>query len=228
MRLPITEYGRKDLAIATIATAVLVAAFVWIARGWPAAWVLAGLLVVVWLLLVNFFRDPEREIPAGEFLIRSPADGVVQDLAEIDEPRFLQSRATRLGIFLSPIDVHVNRMPLDAKVVQVIHTRGRMLRAYDPLAITENESAAVCLEVLGGRAKMVVRQVTGAVARRIVCPVQPGDVLRAGQRYGMIKLGSRTEVIVPASVTVRWHVAIGDRVKGGSTILGTILPEGSA
>lgn len=222
MRLPFTPYGASDLAIATVACLGTIGVCAWLAPQAPWLWAVAGLAFAVWLLLLNFFRDPERVVPQGPLLLIAPADGVVQDLEDVDEPRFLGGRASRLGIFLSPIDVHVNRMPMACTVRDVDHRKGKMLKAYDPRAITENESCAVGIEVLGGRARMIVRQVTGAVARRIVCPAKPGDRFEAGQRYGMIKFGSRTEVWVPKSLGVRWKVAIGDRVKGGSTVIGTV------
>lgn len=224
MRLPFTSYGAADLAIATIACLGTIAVAVWLAARWDAAWLwaVAGGAFVVWLLLLNFFRDPDRETPQGPLLLIAPADGVVQDLTDVDEPRFLGGRASRLGIFLSPLDVHVNRAPMAGTVAEVVYTKGKMLKAFDPLAITENESCAVGMEVLGGRGRIVVRQVTGAVARRIVCPLKAGDRLEAGQRYGMIKFGSRTEVWVPAGLRVRWSVGVGDRVVGGRTVIGTV------
>lgn len=229
MRLPFAAYGLADLAIATVLCVGGAALAAWGAVSWPAyavfLWAACALLVAVWLLLVNFFRDPERATPQGDLLVIAPADGVVKDIGDVDEPKFLGETASRIGIFLSPLDVHVNRMPMACEVVQVIYVKGKMLRAFDPLAITENEAASACISVLGGRAKMVVRQVTGAVARRIVCPVRPGDRFGAGERYGMIKLGSRTEVWVPKSVPVRWSVAVGDRVRAGETVLGVLEPR---
>ena len=224
MRLPITEYGRRDLLVATLVCGALAVPPLWFASDLPWLALLAAVPIAVWLLLVNFFRDPERRVPQGERLILSPADGRSADLEEVDEPEFLGGRALRLGIFLSPLNVHVNRAPMDCRVVQVDYRRGAMHKAYDPRARTENEAAALRLEVDGGRARMIVRQVTGALARRIVCPVQPGARLRAGERYGMIKLGSRTEVWVRADQAVVWRVRIGDTVKGGLTVLGELGP----
>ncbi len=225
MRLPIATYGRRDLLLSTVLCGAAVAACAVFADGRPWLWLVAAVPFVLWLLLVNFFRDPERTPPQGERLIVSPADGTVTDLEEVDEPEFLGGRAIRLGIFLSPLNVHVNRAPMDCEVVQVEYRRGAMHKAYDPRARTENEAASIRLAVLGGRVRMIVRQVTGAVARRIVCPVTPGTRLQAGDRYGMIKLGSRTEVWLAADQPVRWQVAIGDTVKGGLTVLGELLPS---
>ena len=229
VRLPFTRYGAVDLALSTAAWAAVVAFSVAVADRWPALWAVGAVATGVWALLLNFFRDPERIVPSGEGLLVSPADGRVTDIVDVDEPQILRGPATRLGIFLSPLDVHVNRMPIAGRVTQRVETRGKMLRAYDPLAATENQSCAVGLEVAGGHL-VVVRQVTGAVARRIVCPVRPGDRFRAGERYGMIKLGSRTEVWVPKSLCVKWSVSVGDRVLGGATVLGVVegLPREAA
>lgn len=228
MRFPFATYGRFDLALSTVICLGIAGTCGALAGsvGW-ALWIPAALALAVWLILVNFFRDPERTTPKGEFLVVAPADGVVKDIGDVDEPKFLGETASRIGIFLSPLDVHVNRMPMDCTVVQVIYVKGKMLKAYDPLAITENEAASACIEVLGGRTRMIVRQITGAVARRIVCPVKPGERYGAGQRYGMIKLGSRTEVWVPKSTPVRWNVKVGDRVRAGETVLGVLEPSGS-
>jgi phosphatidylserine decarboxylase len=222
MRLPFTPFGAADLVLSTAACLGTIAVCAWLADRAPWLWAVAGIAFLVWLVLLNFFRDPERETPQGRLLIVAPADGVVQDLEEVDEPRFLKERASRLGIFLSPLDVHVNRMPMDCVVRERHYQKGKMLKAFDPRAITENESAALGIEVLDGRGRMIVRQITGAVARRIVCPPEPGERFRAGQRYGMIKLGSRTEVWVPRSLNVRWTAKVGDRVVGGVTVLGTV------
>ena len=229
MRFPFATYGRFDLAVSTVLCLGIAAACGALAGsvGWW-LWIPACAALIVWLILVNFFRDPDRTTPKGELLVIAPADGVVKDITEVEELKFLGERANRIGIFLSPLDVHVNRMPMDCTVVQVIYVKGKMLKAYDPLAITENEAASTCVEVLGGRSKMIVRQITGAVARRIVCPVKPGERYSAGQRYGMIKLGSRTEVWVPLSMPVRWNVKVGDRVRAGETVLGVLAPPGGA
>jgi len=228
VRLPIAVWGRRDLLLASLVLLPLAAAGAWMAGAAPAFrwfwWAAAAVALVLWLLLVNFFRDPERSPPAGDGLIVSPADGTVTDLEEVDEPEWIGGKAVRLGIFLSPLNVHVNRVPMDCEVRQVDYRRGAMHRAYDPRARTENEAAALRLTVLAGRVPMIVRQVTGAVARRIVCPVEPGTRLRAGERYGMIKLGSRTEVWLPADAAVTWRVGIGDAVKGGLTVLGELAP----
>lgn len=223
MRFPFATYARKDLFCLSGACMVLGAAAGWGAVAVsPWLWPVAGAFAAVLALVVNFFRDPDRETPGGADLVIAPADGVVKDIEEVVETSFLGGPGSRIGIFLSPLDVHVNRMPMDCKVSRVEYRRGKMLRAFDPLAITQNESCAAMIEILGGSGRMIVRQVTGAVARRIVCPIEPGDTFRAGERYGMIKFGSRTEVWVPAALKVRWKVSVGDRVVGGRTVLGIL------
>lgn len=219
MRLPFASYGRFDLWLSTVLFLGLAAAVLLLAPAAWWAWLVAATAVVVWLLLVNFFRDPERRIPAGEHLLLSPADGTVQDVEVVHDPTYLDEPVTRVGIFLSPLNVHVNRMPMRCRVEQVFLRKGKMLRAFDPRAITENESAALLLSCRDGAVRMLVRQVTGAVARRIVCPVEAGSEYAAGERYGMIKLGSRTEVWLPQSVAAEWKVKVGDKVVGGETVL---------
>jgi len=222
VRFPFATYARKDLYCLSAICAGAAAASAWFAQETPAVWLLVATFVVCLVLVVNFFRDPERTIPEGAMLVISPADGTVQDLEDVEEPEFLGGTASRIGIFLSPLNVHVNRMPMDCAVARVEYRKGKMLRAFDPAAIQENESCAAMIEVLEGRGRLIVRQVTGAVARRIVCPISPGDRFDAGQRYGMIKFGSRTEVWVPAGLKIRWAVSIGDKVKGGETVLGVL------
>lgn len=226
MRFPFATYGRKDLFGLSFLCLAALAPCLWFGGEWPILYAVAAVPFVLLLLVVNFFRDPERTTPQGALLVVAPADGVVKDIEDVQEESFLGGTASRLGIFLSPLDVHVNRMPMDCTVAQVVYRKGKMLRAFDPLCITENESCATFIEVLGGRGRLIVRQVTGAVARRIVCPVQPGERYAAGQRYGMIKFGSRTEVWVPAGLQVTWNVKIGDRVRAGETVLGTVVDPG--
>ena len=227
MRFPFATYGLKDLFGLSFICLAALAPCLWFGAEWPILYAVALIPFAFLLIVVNFFRDPERTTPQGPLLIIAPADGVVKDIEDVEEPTFLGGTASRLGIFLSPLDVHVNRMPMACTAAQVVYRKGKMLKAYDPLCITENESCATFIEVLEGRGRLIVRQVTGAVARRIVCPVQPGDTYAAGQRYGMIKFGSRTEVWVPEHLQVSWSVKIGDRVRAGETVIGTIVDPGA-
>src|SRR5262249_44299809 len=145
--------------------------------------------------LLNFFRDPQRRATGGEDELVSPADGLLADIVEVDDPD-LGARCRRIGIFLSVFDVHVNRVPCTAEVTGVVRRAGGFLDARHPRASSDNEAATLLLRRPDGR-RLAVRQITGAIARRIVCPAQPGDRLLRGERYGMIRFGSRTELVVP-------------------------------
>ena len=168
------------------------------------------------LASLGFFRDPERAVPAVGAAALSPADGRVTSVDEAMDP--FVGAAVRVSIFLSPLDVHVNRAPIAGFVADTKYTRGRFVAAYDPQAGEVNERCAVHIQ--GDAARVTVVQVAGVVARRIVCRVSRGDKLEAGERFGMIRFGSRTDCYMPRATTV--HVARGDRVMGGVTVLGTL------
>jgi len=181
--------------------------------GWPAV---AGILAAVALAFLAFFRDPERTAPALPGAVLAPADGKVMGIAEVED-RWV-GRAVRLSIFLSPLDVHVNRAPAAGLVRDVEYVPGRFLAAYKPEASEQNERCTVALEA--DVARLSVRQISGVLARRIVCRARPGDKLQAGQRYGLIRFGSRTDLLVPAGTELR--VQVGDRVRGGETVMGVL------
>lgn len=211
MRIPLTPHGARELVLFG-GGALLLAALLFLAH--PA---LALPFVVLAAFVFSFFRDPERKPPPGADAALAPADGTVTDIEEVEEPHFLGGRALRIGIFLSVFDVHVNRAPLDGRVKGVRYSPGRFLDARDPLCKSENESNLVGLE--GARGPFAVRQVAGLIARRIVCPVKEGDPVARGQRMGMIKFGSRTELLVPAGARVKVETAVGRKVRGGETVL---------
>lgn len=162
-----------------------------------------------------FFRDPERTPPPGEHLVVSPADGRVLEVVEEREERFLSAPVTRISIFMSPLDVHVNRSPVAGAVALVRHTAGKFRAAFHDKASLDNERNAVVLES-AGRQYLVV-QVAGALARRIVCRRRVGDRLARGERFGMIMFGSRVDLFLPAGVVPR--VAKDDRVRAGVTVV---------
>ena len=166
------------------------------------------------LASLGFFRDPERETPAIPGAVLSPADGRVMSVDELDD-QFV-GPSVRVATFLSPLDVHVNRAPIAGLVVAVTYSRGRFLAAYQAEAGQANERCVVNLQ--GDSIRVTVVQIAGAVARRIVCRVGPGDKLSAGERFGMIRFGSRTDCYMPRGTPV--HVHAGDRVTGGVTVLG--------
>ena len=168
------------------------------------------------LAALGFFRDPERDVPLVPGGVLSPADGRVLSVDEVDD-RFV-GRAVRVAVFLSPLDVHVNRSPIAALVAGTTYSRGRFLAAYRAEAEDANERCALHLQ--GETARVTVVQIAGVVARRIVCRVAPGDKLTAGERFGMIRFGSRTDCYMPRGTDVR--VRAGDRVTGGVTVLGML------
>lgn len=173
----------------------------------------------IWSVLVVyvfwFFRDPERETPPDPALVVAAADGKVSDIVEIEETEVLKRRMKRVGIFLSVFDVHTNRAPIDGTVSYSNARVGQFLDARHPEATTLNACRTWAFE--GQHTTLVVRQITGAIARRIVAWSRVGDRLAKGERFGMIRFGSRTEVYLPLDATVL--VKEGDRVKGGATVI---------
>ena len=189
-----------------------------------AGWFLTPWLPLLFLLLIlstlAFFRDPDRATPAEPNLVVAAADGMVTDIVEVDENEFLKNRSRRIGIFLSIFDVHTNRAPIDGRIIYRQHRPGLCLDARRPESSEKNESMTWAFE--NSRVTIVVRQLTGAIARRIVAWSQVGDELKKGDRFGMIRFGSRTEVYLPLAATVL--VKMGDHVSGGLTIIAR-LPE---
>ena len=182
-----------------------------------AGWVPLGIILgLIGLAVAGFFRDPERQAPAAEGLVVSPADGKVVSVARVagDSP-FLGS-ATRVSIFLSPLDVHINRTPVDGKIAKIQYQRGKFLAAYKEEAAERNEQNALSIIDREGRTFGVV-QIAGVVARRIICRAKQGDQLARGERFGLIMFGSRTDTYLPEGCRV--EVTEGQRVKGGETIL---------
>ena len=176
---------------------------------------LALLSVLLFFCTLVFFRDPERTVPADPNLIVAAADGTVMDIIESDENQVLKTKTRRVGIFLSILDVHTNRAPIDGKVTYRRHQEGLYLDARRPDCSEKNESMTWAFE--NPRVTIVVRQITGAIARRIVAWSQVGDELKKGDRFGMIRFGSRTELYLPLNAEVL--VKVGDHVFGGSTIV---------
>jgi phosphatidylserine decarboxylase len=183
-----------------------------------AGWIKTALgLAALAAFMAFFFRDPERAAPTTPRAILAPADGKVMAVGPVADDPFV-GPAQAVSIFLSPLDVHVNRSPLAGLVVGVEYRPGAKLAAYRAEASEQNERTSISIQ--GDGARVVVRQIAGVLARRIVCRVQPGDRLASGQRFGLIKFGSRTDLIVPA--TARLQVKTGDRVRGGETVMGVL------
>jgi phosphatidylserine decarboxylase len=232
MRIPLTRYGLPQVVIyPSIILAVAVVCVVFAVRypadqgvavSWvaSAAWMAEGALLALLAWSLSFFRDPRREIPRDEKLLLAPADGTVRDIETVDEPQFIGGPALRIGIFLSIFNVHINRSPCDAKIEKITYHRGRFVNAMNPLAGKVNESNDVAMaRTRQPNDRLLVRQVSGAIARRIVCAARVGQPLAAGEQFGMIKFGSRTELYVPAGEYMECTVRIGDKVKAGITPL---------
>ena len=226
-RIPFARVGLAELFVFSVLTFGAGALLLWLAESmiWSRLahailWVAGLASLVVGGLIVWFFRDPERALPAGEGLVVSPADGTVVLVEEIEYDEFLGGPAILIGIFLSIFNVHMNRSPVAARVIGLRYRKGKYLNAMRPESARENEQLAVRVE--GEEAphrRMIVRQITGAIARRIVCWVKPGDVLGAGERFGMIKLGSRTELVLPKEDGLKILTMVGEKVRAGSSIL---------
>lgn len=173
---------------------------------------------IITLFMLFFFRDPERITLEGRGIFYAPADGKVVFIKEIEENEVLHKRALEVSIFMSPLNVHVNRSPCEGTVKDVKHYRGKFLPAFKHHASLLNEHVTMVVETENGI--VVVRQVAGYLARRIVCRAKPGDLLRQGQRYGIIKFGSRLDVFMPLNTEIR--VKLHDKVRAGETMLGII------
>ena len=192
---------------------LVVAVIVYFGTHWISLTAIPFLLAVFFLI---FFRDPEREIPAGPGLIVSPGDG------KVEEAEWIETTAGarfRVSIFLSVFDVHVNRVPISGKVTLMEYREGQFLNAMSPESAILNEQTLIVIE--DGQNSVSFKQIAGLLARRIICDVKTGDVVQRGQRMGMIKFGSRVDVLMPADVELR--VKPGDRVQGGVSVLG-VLP----
>lgn len=188
------------------------------ASGLSALAYLGGAAGVCFLAVCFFFRDPERVIPAGEGVVVSAADGRVVGIREVSRDREGGLSGIQVSVFLSVFDVHVNRIPFSGRVRAVQRRPGRFLLAFQERASAENEQVAV--EIEGAGRTLAVKQIAGFVARRIVCHAAEGAQVRRGERFGMIKFGSRVDLILPPDSEVR--VRVGDRVRAGETIIGVV------
>ena len=184
--------------------------------GWTVVAVVAGGLTV---FTAWFFRNPTRVIPQGPGLVVAPGDGTVIAIEEEFEPRFIKDRSVRLSIFLNVFDVHVNRIPCEGVVEDIQYQPGAFLVASKPEATLKNEQNALFLRTAQG-ARVLCVQVAGLIARRIVCWLSPGDRVARGERFGLIRFGSRMDTFLPLGTILK--VAVGDRVKGGETIVGVL------
>ena len=228
--MPLTPYGLREWLTITVIAAVIGGAAALL--GW---WWALVVVVVVWLALLSFFRDPIRRLPRdlapGDML--SPADGVVSAIERVENHDATGGPAVVVRIFLSVLNVHVNRAPCDGVVGEITYTPGKFLNAQTAESARVNENNLFTMHIgghvgghIGGNGapeeRIGVRQISGMIARRIVCPLAPGDRLERGGKFGMIKFGSTAELILPRPDDVQVHVAVGQRVRGGLTVLATL------
>src|SRR5882724_558541 len=211
----VTRHGAREMLIGSVVLAAVAVGLGYV------FWPLALLIVPVLIWLFAFFRDPERPIPADQDIMVCPADGTVSDISEIPHDELLGGPAVRVGIFLSVFNVHINRAPCDAVVIKHIYKKGKFINAMrHQLASDENESNTI---LLGAPTKekpvAVVRKIVGLIARRIIFSADTGDVLRRGQRIGMIKFGSRTELTVAKWLEPQVQVTVGQTVRGAADVI---------
>ncbi|MBN1346972.1 MAG: phosphatidylserine decarboxylase family protein [Phycisphaerae bacterium] len=214
MRIPLTSDGWREMTVATILLGAATAALAW----WY--WPLAVAPIIVWLWAISFFRDPHRAVPGEPGILVAPADGKVTEIVDLDHDDDIGGPARRVSIFLSVFNVHINRSPCAARVRSIQYRRGEFVNAMRSDSSHRNEANTLVLDGADGApSTIVVTQIAGAIARRIVCHAKTGDPLGAGQRFGMIKFGSRTELTIPKRDGDRVVVRLGQAVRAGETIM---------
>ncbi len=209
-----TKEGYKFLIPALLVSLILFA--VWAVSSLLVLFLLAVALFLVSLFVLFFFRDPDRQTPEGQNLILSSADGKVIAIKPVDGLDFLEGKGTLVSVFMSVFNVHVNRAPVSGQVKFCEYNPGRFLPAFKDKASLENEQTRVGLESEHG--KIILKQIAGIIARRIVCRIKPGDRVEKGQRFGMIQFGSRVDLFLPQNVQIR--VQLNQKVRAGETVIG--------
>ncbi len=213
--------GVREILIGTATLGASGGVCVWAAISFSCWWwIPAIILLVLWVFVLAFFRDPEREIPGEPGVLVAPADGKVTEVSRLDSYEGIDGPALKISIFLSVFNVHINRAACDGRVVRTTYKPGEFLDVRHPECGIRNEWNTIVFDAggsLGG--PVVIRQIAGLIARRIVCNVAQGDTVRRGQRIGMIKFGSRTDLVVPAESGLTPAVQVNDVVKAGTTIM---------
>jgi len=223
MRIPLTKYGWPQMIVFPLAILLLMGVLPLLALTFFESWiviVVEAVLFAVLVCILMFFRDPQRVCPTDRNLLLAPADGKVTDIERLEAHDFIGEPALRIGIFMSIFNVHINRAPCNVRVETITHKEGRYRNAMNPQSGQVNESNTLNLiRTDRPKDKLVVRQISGAIARRIVCGTTEGDELSAGRKFGMVKFGSRAELYAPARVELECLVHVGDKVKAGVTPL---------
>lgn len=231
MRIPLTRYGLPQVAVFPLILVAAMVIYFWLARRFlqPACacpittlmvWLPEVILLVVLVWVFSFFRDPARLCPQDANLLLSPADGAIAAVETLERYPGFEGPVLRIEIFLSVFNVHINRMPCAVKIGTVTYKPGRFLDARNPECSKVNEANEI--EMFRSdepKDRLLVRQISGAIARRIVCEAKTDQTLSAGQKFGMIKFGSCTELYVPVRENLHCEVSVGDKVKAGLTIL---------
>jgi phosphatidylserine decarboxylase len=228
MRIPLTKYGVPQVVVFPVVLFAVMVVFLLTGTLFLPARVIISIELVflaLLILILSFFRDPYRISPSDKCLLFAPADGRITDIETVEEEVFIGGKALRIGIFMSIFNTHINRAPCNVKVENISYRQGKYKNAANPIAGRINESNNLALvRTDNPKDKLIVRQISGAIARRIVCETGQGKELTTGEKFGMIKFGSRTELYVPLNANAEnsvWEpkclVKVGDRVKAGLT-----------
>lgn len=210
----LTKYGYSTIGLMAIISFILLVAGIIVNNGYiKYTFILLAIILIIFTL--NFFRDPERKSPDRSDVVISPADGKILFVKDVFDNKFLNDKAKMISVFMSPLNVHVNRIPIDGIVERVEYHKGEYIAAFEDKASEVNERSEIVISSMHG--KVLFTQVAGFVARRIVYELNVGDSVKMGDRFGMIKFGSRVDVIVPVSWVPK--VKQGDKVSAGETIL---------
>ena len=215
MRIPLTRYGLPQLVVFPVLVCLVMALLFVFLKNPAVLFPAEAILFLVFIWMLSFFRDPARNISYDEMILLSPADGTVSDISTVDDS-VLGPGALRIGIFLSIFSVHINRMPCSVRVESVTYKKGKFKNAMSPDSSRINESNDVLMiRLCDPKIRLLVRQVSGAIARHIVCEAAENAEYRQGGQFGMIKFGSRTELYLPAGGHFEVSVKIGDKVRAG-------------
>ncbi len=216
MRFPFTEYGSKELSFfGLLLFTILILSLLF----YP--WV-SILVCFCMACVLYFFRDPTRIPPEGEENLVAPADGTIVEISHVQEENFLKCRVTKIAIFMSLFSVHVNRISYSGKIEFIKHVPGKFLDARAPESSMKNEHNMVGILADDENTRLMIKQIAGKVARRIVCACAVGDSVKRGERFGMIKFGSRLEVFIPETADFKIAVKKGEKVSAGTTVLGVL------
>ncbi|MEJ5263469.1 MAG: phosphatidylserine decarboxylase family protein [Ignavibacterium sp.] len=213
-----TKYGYSTIGFVSILSFILIIAGIFFNNGYV-KYPLFVVAIMIMIFTLNFFRDPERVTPSKENIVVSPADGTVLFVKEVIDEKFINGKAKQISIFMSPLNVHVNRIPISGTVDYLKHYEGEYIAAFEDKASERNERTEIGIS--SDKGKVLFTQIAGFVARRIVCDLRVGDKVKIGERFGMIKFGSRVDILVP----INWQEKVkkDDKVFAGETILFEII-----